>query len=148
MEESPVTRRRVLFVCAGNTCRSPMAAALAHHVLGDTVRAESAGISADDGASATKDAVRAMKERGLDISDHRSRSFQAVNLHDFDVLVALTRAIGEHLRRAGAEPARIETLNIPDPYNRGLDAYRNTAGAIERDLKRLFGKPDGEPKPQ
>lgn len=146
MEESPVTTRRVLFVCAGNTCRSPMAAALAHHVLGDTVRAESAGISADDGASATKDAVRAMKERGLDISGHRSRSFQAVNVDGFDVLVALTPAIGDHLRRAGVEAAKIEALNIPDPYNRGLDAYRTTAGAIERDLTRLFGRPDEEPK--
>jgi protein-tyrosine-phosphatase len=122
-----------------------MAAALAHQVLGDTVRAESAGVSADDGASATKDAVRAMQERGLDISGHQSRSFQAVNLDDFDVVVALTPAIGEHLRRARVEPARIETLNIPDPYNRGLDAYRDTAGAIERDLKRLFGECHGEP---
>jgi protein-tyrosine-phosphatase len=94
----------------------------------------------DDGASATKDAVRAMKERGLDISGHRSRSFRTVNLDNFDLLVALTPAIGQDLQRAGVEVSKVAALNIPDPYNKGLDAYRATAGAIEGDLKKLFGK--------
>jgi len=123
-----------------------MAAALAQQLLGETVRTESAGISADDGASATKDAVRAMRERGLDISDHRSRSFRTVNLDGFDLLVALTPAIGQDLRGAGGEASKVATLNIPDPYNKGLDAYRATAGAIERDLRVSFNKTHGQSK--
>src|SRR5207249_161367 len=117
---------------------SPMAAAMARELLGAAGHVESAGISADDGASATKDAVRVMKERGLDISGHRSQSLSAVNLRDFDLLVALTPAIAQGIRHHGVEPSRVATLNIPDPYGKGLDAYRATAVAIERDLKKLF----------
>jgi len=138
MVESPTTARRILFVCAGNTCRSPMAAAIARQMLGETVRAESAGVAAADGAAVTKDAVRAMQERGLDISGHRSRSFAAVDLTTFDLLVALTPAISHDVRSAGVEPSRVATLDIPDPYDKGLDAYRVTAAALERDLKTLF----------
>src|SRR5262249_17746877 len=103
-----------------------------------------AGMSADDGASATRDAVRAMKERGVDISDHRSRSFRAVDSSAFDLLVALTPAIAQDVRRAGVDPSKIETLNIPDPYRKGFEVYRATVVAIERDLKRLFDPNRGD----
>jgi len=148
MQDQPTTPRRVLFVCAGNTCRSPIAAAMARELLGVAVHVESAGISAADGASATQDAVRAMKERGLDISNHRSRSFSALNLHDFDLLVALTPAIAQDVRHHGADAPRVATLNIPDPYGKGLDAYRATALAIERDLRSLFGPNLERPLPK
>jgi protein-tyrosine-phosphatase len=115
-----------------------MAAAMAQDRLGTAAHIESAGISADDGASATKDAVRAMKERGLDISGHRSRSFTAVKLRDFDLIVALTPAIAQDVRRHGVEASKLATLDIPDPYCNGLDAYRATAVAIERGLRKLF----------
>lgn len=144
MPDSPTRARRVLFVCAGNTCRSPMAAAVARELLGATVHAESAGIAADDGASATRDAVRVMNERGLDIGGHRSRSFRALNLSDFDLLVALTPAIAQDVRRAGVEPSKIATLDIPDPYGKGLEVYRTTVAAIERDLNRLFDPNRGQ----
>jgi protein-tyrosine phosphatase len=146
MPDSPTATRRVLFVCAGNTCRSPMAAAMAQELLGVAVHVESAGTSADDGASATKDAVRAMKERGLDISGHRSRSFSALNLRDFDLLVALTPAIAQDVRHHRADGSRVATLDIPDPYGKGLDAYRATALAIERDLRSLFDPNREQPK--
>jgi hypothetical protein len=55
--------KRVLFVCAGNTCRSPMAEAIARQILGPTADVQSAGICADEGASATQDAIAVMEER-------------------------------------------------------------------------------------
>ena len=113
--------RRVLFVCAGNTCRSPMAAAMARALLGPAVHVESAGVSADDGSSATRDAVRAMQERGLDISGHRSRSVRTFDLGDFDLLVALNPTIAQDVRRAGGEPSKMASLDIPDPYGKGLE---------------------------
>lgn len=146
MPGRPTTTRRVLFVCDGNTCRSPMAAAMGRHLLGEGVHVESAGISANDGASATKDAIRAMKERGLDIRGHRSRSFSALNVLDFDLLVALTPAIAHAVRDQGTDASRLATLDISDPYGKGLDAYRATALAIERDLRRLFGLNRERPK--
>lgn len=115
-----------------------MAEALARHLLDSGVRVESAGIAADDGASAAEDAIRAMKERGVDISDHRSRSVSALNLSDFDLLVALTPAIAQALRHHGGDPSKLAALDIRDPYGKGLDVYRATVVAIEKDLRNLF----------
>ncbi len=148
MPDSPPEMRRILFVCAGNTCRSPMAAAIAQELLGATVQVESAGISAVDGASAASDAIQTMRERGLDISAHRSRSLSTLNLRDFDLVVALTRTIAQDIRRGGVEPSRVAVLNVPDPYNKELDVYRATAAAIERGLQKLFDANREQPKRQ
>ena len=116
-----------------------MAAALARHLLGADAHVESAGIDAGCGDAATKNAVQAMKELGLDISSHQSRSLSVFNLHEFDLLVALTPTIAEVLRDKGADTSKIRTLDIQDPYGRGLDCYMAAAAAIERDLRELFG---------
>jgi protein-tyrosine-phosphatase len=138
MSGSPTKIRRVLFVCAGNTCRSPMAEALARLLLGGDAHVESAGISADDGATATRGAIRAMKERGVDISGHRSRSLSALNLLDFDLVVGLTSTIAQAIREQVVDAPEVKALDIPDPYGKGLDAYRATALALERDVRGLF----------
>jgi protein-tyrosine phosphatase len=115
-----------------------MAAAMARHLLGESVHLESAGTSASEGASATRDAVQVMKERGLDLNSHRSRSTDGLNLRDFDLLIAMTPAIAREVRNLGADPSRVKTLDIEDPYCKGFDAYRAAAIAIERALRRLF----------
>ena len=115
-----------------------MAAAVARELLGGDVQVESAGISADEGASAATDAIRAMRERGIDIRDHRSRSVTALNLPDFDLVVALTPAIARALRQHGTDPAKLRALDIDDPYGQGLDVYRATVLVIERELRDLL----------
>jgi len=123
-----------------------MAEAVARGLLDSGVRVESAGISADDGASAAKDAIRTMQERGVDISDHRSRSVSALNLLDFDLVVALTPSIAQALRDHGADKAKLTALDIDDPYGKGLEVYRATVLAIERDLRHLFRVGHAVPK--
>lgn len=144
---SRIKIQRVLFVCAGNTCRSPIAAAVARQLLGSEAQVESAGTAADDGAAATTEAVQVMTERGLNIDAHRSRSLRSVALTDFDVVVALTPSIAQTLRNQEVDASKLKSLDIPDPLGRGLETYRVTAVAIERDLRRLFGlEPEAPPK--
>lgn len=115
-----------------------MAEAVAHTQLGAVAQVESAGIDADDGSSATKDAIRVMQERGLDITGHHARSLEAVDLRQFGLVVALTPAIAEALRRRGADPSKLRSLDIPDPYCKGIETYRTTADAIDRELRLLL----------
>ena len=67
--------RYLLVVCVGNICRSPMAAAMLKHQLGEQtdVTVGSAGLGALVGYPADDHAIALMQERGLDISDHRGR---------------------------------------------------------------------------
>jgi protein-tyrosine-phosphatase len=67
--------KRVLFVCTGNTCRSPMAAALFRDLVQgrDDYEVESAGLSATKGDFASHHTAEIMRELGHDLSNHRSR---------------------------------------------------------------------------
>ena len=81
----------ILFVCSGNTCRSPMAEALILHRLGPSaVRAGSAGLHAAEGCRASESAREVMLEMGVDISAHRSRAFRPELAGEADVIFAMT----------------------------------------------------------
>ncbi|MBN8246512.1 MAG: ribose 5-phosphate isomerase B [Verrucomicrobia bacterium] len=86
--------RTLLFVCTGNTCRSPMAEALAREALAARPewRVRSAGIGAVNGQPPSLHAVRALRDRGLDIAGHRSQMLTARLVQEAEVVVALTRA--------------------------------------------------------
>ena len=115
---------RLLFVCIGNTCRSPLAAAVASALLGSRVHAESAGI-AETGRPAASDAVAVLQERfGIDLSTHRSRHLDEVTLTVFDVLIALDPIVYAPLReQCPVPPPEILLWPVHDPYREGLDAY-------------------------
>ena len=118
-----------------------MAAAVARRLLGGTVRVESAGIAAEDGALAARHAVEAMRERGIDLSDHRSRPLTGVAVSDFDLVVALSPGIAPSLPR---NVGQLVVLDIPDPYGKSLAVYRDTARAIETALLDLLRPPSRE----
>ncbi|NLF27290.1 MAG: low molecular weight phosphatase family protein [Clostridiales bacterium] len=124
--------KKVICVCTGNTCRSPMAAAFLQRALPDW-DISSAGLFASSGQGAAPEAVAAMRELGIDISGHRSRQFSC-GMAEGAVLVALTAAHAEKLRALcpGADVMRyFDRADVPDPFGGSFEFYRKTAFLLE-----------------
>jgi protein-tyrosine-phosphatase len=122
-----------------------MVAATARKVLGNRIRADSAGTDVGE-KSASPEAIKVMLERGVDISQHSPRDVSSVNLSHYDMVVALSPSIGTQLKKAivGSRP-KLVVWEITDPYGKGLEAYRNCAGIIEKNISKLarsFSKHD------
>jgi len=134
-------RRRILFVCYGNICRSPMAAGIAAKRLAGRVEAASAGIAAAGGPP-SDDAILVMKlVYEVDISGHVAKSIADYDLKLFDDVVAMDLAIYSYLKNLRAVPEeRLSGWDIEDPLGRGYDAYKEAAGKIERRLEQMISR--------
>lgn len=122
----------LLFVCDGNTCRSPMAAGLFGKMLGKFAHVESAGIDGGGGNSARREAVQVMRELDVDIRAHRSRDVSSIPLSKCDYVVAMDADVSEHLLiRSLVGPDRLVSWDIQDPWEGGIDAYRGCVEALK-----------------
>jgi len=134
--------RRVVMVCTGNTCRSPMAEVTLKAMLPEAEVA-SAGVAAVDGWPASDGAKREMARRGLSLEKHRSRVLRAQNAKDA-LLLCMTQ---RHLRlvRAAFPQAEADTLmhfaglpgDVADPYGGGAEEYREAAEMIKAALDKI-----------
>lgn len=145
--------RLFLFVCSGNTCRSPMASALFRQMLierfdapdGDLsrygIRVESAGTMAFPGGGASPGAVAAMEELGLTLDGHQTQPVTPALIHEAEQIFCMTE---EQLRvvRAMAPDATAELhlvdptgQNTLDPFGGSLGLYRKTALQIQDHLR-------------
>ena len=129
-----------MFVCTGNTCRSPMAEALLREAAAarglDQVVVSSAGTGAWDGAPVSEGAYLVGLENAVDLSEHRARLLTRDLVRGADLILVMS---GHHLARvaelggedkahllgeyAGREPGRTE---VNDPFGSDLASYRNT----------------------
>jgi len=112
----------ILFVCTGNTCRSPMAAALARRLGG--ADADSAGLAAYPGDAASEGAVRAMEAFGADLSRHEAKQVSLSLMERAQRVYAMTAGHMERLRLlfpGQADKISVLTPQIPDPFG-GSDA--------------------------
>ncbi|HOW85019.1 MAG TPA: low molecular weight phosphatase family protein [Candidatus Aminicenantes bacterium] len=138
--------KRLLFVCYGNICRSPMAEGIARRRLGAAVEVASAGIGAT-GGPASEEAVLVMKHvYKTDISSHVARPVGAYDLGTFDYIVALDPSIYHQLRDYWQVPEEVlYGWDIEDPLGSGYQAYREAALAIERRLGQFLAAVGLEP---
>jgi len=156
--EQPKTTK-ILLVCTGNICRSPLAAALLQRALTERgvegMDVSSAGTGAWDGAPVSEGAYLVGLERGLDLSAHRARLLTRELVEQADLVLTMARhhrarvdelggegrvfVLGEYAGREGDE------AEVSDPFGGDLEVYRDTCvelealveAAVERIVKEL-----------
>ncbi len=144
---------RLLFVCTGNTCRSPMAEAIARQLADERaldVTASSAGTSAWEGAPASDGALLVALEEGLDLSMHRAQVLSRELVAAADLILVMSPHHGERAIVLGGEgrthlltdyAARTTTGRpVQDPFGGELDLYRATLVELSSEMALVFDR--------
>jgi protein-tyrosine-phosphatase len=137
--------KRILLVCTGNICRSPLAAALLERALAERsitgISVSSAGTGAWDGAPVSEGAYLVALERGLDLSSHRARLLTRELVEGADLILTMARHHRARVDELGGE-GRVSVLGeyagregdgaeVSDPFGGDLDVYRDTCSELE-----------------
>lgn len=143
--------KKLVFVCSGNTCRSPMARALFRQLLKETdpikldeYEIVSAGIFAKEGVPASSEAIEVMNEVGLDLNDHQARKVTREILENATWVVTMSQSHSEYIVELHPEIkpqvvsvyefAGQEPREISDPFGGGVNVYRTCRDELRQIL--------------
>ncbi len=128
--------KKIIFVCTGNTCRSPMAEGYLRSKGRKDIDIISRGLAAD-GSGVSENSVMAMKEVGIDISDHISRQLTYADIDENSVFITMSSSHADLLEGLGIDKMKVYVLGIPDPYGLGIDQYRICRDEIIKGIDEL-----------
>ncbi len=144
----------ILFVCTGNTCRSPMAEVVLKSMFktagikGITVK--SAGLGAVDGEPMSKNSKQALRSAGYKVNAFKSKSVTRELVQKTDMVLCMTARHKEYLKGFSNVYTLAEATNtkdVIDPYGQDLETYKRTLGQIEiacREIVKEISKVKGE----
>lgn len=140
--------KRILFVCTGNTCRSPLAEAFWNKLADDNdvdIGASSCGLCTVSGLPASENSILVAKELSVDLTQFRSTVITDVDLDDFTLIAVMTESHARAVAEYGVSRDRICVLNgenggISDPYGYGIETYRVCRDEIIEALKTLMDR--------
>ena len=152
---------KILFVCTGNTCRSPLAEAIARRFAIERglidLEIGSAGTSAWEGAPASDGALLVGIERNIDLSQHRSQQLTRELVAASDYIFAMGPHHLERIEAMGGEGKGhllteyasngTSDRSVSDPFGGDLDVYRATCDELQQDVKRLLDRLAAERTP-
>lgn len=139
----------ILFVCTGNTCRSPMAAVIMESLAIESnldILIESAGLFAANGENASVEAIEAVKKYGLDLKNHKSQQITPELIEKSDLIIAMTE--GHKMLLSQMAPEKTCTVceladlegDIEDPYGGDLEDYERVCDSLYIALTQIADK--------
>ncbi len=151
---------RILFVCTGNTCRSPMAEAILKHMNLPGVEVRSAGVFAMDGSGASANARKVLDEQKIPHSHRASSLTKELTewaTHILTMTTAHKQAVIDMFPEAGRKTFTLkefagaeQNLDISDPFGGPVEVYRATYNEIQENIKKIAAKlqePEDKTKP-
>ncbi len=140
--------KRVLFVCTGNTCRSPMAELIFNtkaREKGIKAQAQSAGLCTIEGLPIHDNSCEALKEIGIESDFFGSTDIYDLDMENFDLVVGMTTEHINELKAMGVSEDKLRLLNadkggVADPYGGNLSTYKLCRDTLIKNIEAIIAE--------